>query len=346
MDNVIFPMQYVNISQRHYSAPSHQNLKAIDLAGQYSSATKIAEPAYASTRCKVLASGIGYNTVLFGTCDESGKPAAVHCGDGLNRILTYALTHADDISEYKVGRIFQSGELFYKEGSFGSKGTNSYPFHIHFEVAEGWKVTKKTIQGVYQLEDAIFPHLIFHFFKGWNVVTNTNGYSFLEVSSRSTEISAGSTARHGEQGIYLQATKQPFRIRNAVVTGAELAVVQVGQRAKLLEFLDVQADQYQWAKVQFNNVVGYSQIDTFNCLTISNESEQMCLLRSEKSAFYMRSAPVTGAVIKTIPAQGSVTVVQFLPIQKDQYQWASVTYQGVFGYCQVDTKKFVSIRLG
>ena len=70
-------------------------------------------------------------------------------------------------------------------------------------------------------------------------------------------------------GLYLNATKQQFRVRASVVNGTQKAMVPVGGRAQITGFLGIQSDGYQWATVNYNGTTGYSQIDTYNCYTIS-----------------------------------------------------------------------------
>ncbi len=67
----------------------------------------------------------------------------------------------------------------------------------------------------------------------------------------------------------MNATKNPFRIRQSPVTGSPLVVVTLGGRAEVAKFLGIQSDGYQWAKVDFWGTIGYSQMDTKNCYTIN-----------------------------------------------------------------------------
>ena len=99
MQNVIFPMRTINITQRALDSFSHKNLEAWDIAG----ADTGIESAYAPCRVKVLAKlpyeTTGFsNTVFFGSCDKNGRGAVGHSLDdpqhGLGRRAS-----ADDAAE-------------------------------------------------------------------------------------------------------------------------------------------------------------------------------------------------------------------------------------------------------
>ncbi len=69
MEYVIFPMKPIRITQRANGSRSHTNLQAWDIANSEDSLW------YAPCTVKVLAINPrpnNYNTVLFGTCDNSG----------------------------------------------------------------------------------------------------------------------------------------------------------------------------------------------------------------------------------------------------------------------------------
>ena len=77
--------------------------------------------------------------------------------------------------------------------------------------------------------------------------------------------------RTGETPItYLNATKLAFRVRDKAVSGLEKAMVPVGGQAKILSFgVGFENDTYQWVKVLYNGIEGYSQLDTYNAYTLS-----------------------------------------------------------------------------
>lgn len=179
MQYAIFPMRTINISQRF-----HSGHKAWDLAGEDTGI----DYWYAPCRVKVLAifpiktTGF-YNTVLFGSCDESGNPAEVMCEDGIARVLTFGCTHMNTTNTFGLaaGKIYESGEVCYCEGNtgLGSKGN-----HVHMDVAEGWHYQKVKQDGQWLLPNLTNIANVFQQLKGWNVTKNLNGYTFKTVDSR------------------------------------------------------------------------------------------------------------------------------------------------------------------
>lgn len=66
-----------------------------------------------------------------------------------------------------------------------------------------------------------------------------------------------------DEKVYLKASRLGFNVRSGTVNGKVLAVVPKGKRAEILEFsTEFKSDGFQWAKVKYGNVTGYSQLDT------------------------------------------------------------------------------------
>lgn len=243
MEYAIFPMQVINVTQRHYTAGSHKNLKAIDIAGKDTGI----ESAFAPFTCKLL-NKAGSNTAYFGSCDLQGNQAQVMCEDGVARVLTIALTHDNVVSDIKIGQIFRTGEKFYDEGTYGNATGN----HIHLEVAEGWQTIKKTINKVYQLPDALFPHQIFFTLKGWNSIKKANGYIWKEVTTRG-ETSTGVIdypTYTPKEGTAVNITANNVRIRSNPGTSANvIGVAPVGEYSIEQITIDL-IDGYNWCKAK------------------------------------------------------------------------------------------------
>ena len=102
----------------------------------------------------------------------------------------------------------------------------------------------------------------------------SDGYQWLRVKSRGIDGYAQLdtfkcyTLNGYASNRWLVAAKQKFRVRNAPVNGAEIALIGVGGRAQIIEFLPIQSDGYQWVKVKYAGRDGYSQVDTKNCYTV------------------------------------------------------------------------------
>ena len=62
-------------------------------------------------------------------------------------------------------------------------------------------------------------------------------------------------------GMYVRETLE-FNV-NKKPCGKILAMVRIGEKAEVIEFVDgIQADGYQWLKVKFDDIIGYSQYDS------------------------------------------------------------------------------------
>ena len=61
-------------------------------------------------------------------------------------------------------------------------------------------------------------------------------------------------------------------------------------------------------------------------------------------AIELRSVPVTGTIIATVPSSGRVNIVEFLSGQSDGFQWAKVRYQGHYVYAKIDSKALHTIH--
>ena len=181
MQYLIYGLKTIGFSQLEFAetgdyeylkdSKSHRGMKAVDMQGE-----DVGSDVYrAPCNLKVLGFGTTH-TVYFGSCDENGNQAKVRCADGMDRVLTIALTHMDDLSKdtyvgtITKGKIYKSGEICYREGSYGLSKTAN---HVHIEVADGWTTTKiKNIYGYYQFPNtvALEPRKVFFGLRGYNVI--------------------------------------------------------------------------------------------------------------------------------------------------------------------------------
>ncbi len=146
--------------------------------------------------------------------------------------------------------------------------------------------------------------------------------------------------------IRLIAKNTPFRVRASVVSGTELAMVPVGSSAKILQFISgFQSDGYQWAKVEYNGITGYSQLDTSNDYLIEKQSSSRKIyLKASKIQFRVRSNPVNGTQLALVPINGTAEILSTQSnFASDGYQWAYVNYNGTKGYAQLDLQNAYNI---
>lgn len=377
MEYAIFPMQTISISQA-YKEASH---RAWDINGADTGKNWW----YAPCRVKVLAifpynfvtkTGF-YNTVLFGSCDESGNQAEVMCEDGVARVLTFGCTHMDEAEfnsmNYQVGNQYASGTACYCEGFTGLDENNPlHGNHVHMDVAVGWHY-----QRIYdETNHYHFPeeYLLredggtiigncFHQLNGFNTVGNqgTGIYSFSSVSSRTVPNSEeseddtndeGSTNSTSITGYALYTSKAGVNIRTAPnTTSTIVTTVPKGNELKIKRFIDgFQTDNWQWAEVYYNGYEGYSRVETLNSYTVVKTNTSVMVPGSDvcvvprtlylimsSSGGYIRTSIPSGSR-RFIPAGTPVQVTELInTVQTDGYQWVKAIYNGEEGYIQADT---------
>lgn len=123
MNNLVFGMKVISFSQLPGGSYSHPNM-ALDAVGSDSGI----DFWFAQGYWKAIAGPWGNGTYFFMSCDAKGAPAAVHCADNKDRIVTLALTHsARQYVRPEVGKVYATGTPIYEEGTLGktSPGTTS-----------------------------------------------------------------------------------------------------------------------------------------------------------------------------------------------------------------------------
>ena len=142
MENLIWGLRTIAFSQlENEKGHSHFHIDAVDMQGEDTGC----DVYRASCRMKIIGKSSSAHTIYFVSCDLKGKPTKVHCADGVDRVVTIALTHMDNWKGYNVGNIYESGKICYKEGSYSSNRTGTCGNHVHIEVAEGEVKTKSYV---------------------------------------------------------------------------------------------------------------------------------------------------------------------------------------------------------
>ena len=158
---ILFPMDYMKITQGNNGQYSHQGVNALDIAGRDSGIEEV----YCPVSLKYMWSDTAKNgNALF---LESVKP--VKWADGTLDYASFMTIHdnyiGDIIALVKQGHIFKQGEPISDEGTAGFATGN----HCHIEVKKGklqWNKYKNSYggglgyyqinsQGVYQLQDSV-----------------------------------------------------------------------------------------------------------------------------------------------------------------------------------------------
>lgn len=169
MNNLCFGMKVINITQLPGGSFSHPN-NAMDLAGSDNGI----DFWFAQGDWKCIAGPWGNGTYFFVPVNSAGNTTAVHCADGVDRIVTIALTHSETkYVKTKVGAIYRNGTPMYEEGVKGKATGN----HIHLEVAAGAQSTKTydSAYKVYRMKNELNPLKVFYVNEAFSKVTNSKG---------------------------------------------------------------------------------------------------------------------------------------------------------------------------
>ena len=121
---LLFPLEYMNISQDEYGGYSHSGILAIDFLGWGASGRILQCPYYAPCSCTCIASTGSENRIW----QSNNK---VHFADGSLDYVTWVQAH--DNNPLPVGTVLNQGDLLGHTGTAG----NVTGDHVHLNVARG-----------------------------------------------------------------------------------------------------------------------------------------------------------------------------------------------------------------
>ena len=266
MNNLCYGMKVLAISQLPQGNYSHPNM-AMDCFGSDNGI----DFWFAQGRWKCIAGAWGSGTYFFAPVDANGVPCMVHCADGVDRIVTIALTHSNRrYIRTEKGKIYENGQPMYEEGTNGKATGN----HIHLEVANGIQTTKtydKTL-GVYRMQNELNPLKVFYVNKAFTKVTQTMGAK-LNYCDSLKYVPPKEEAGGENVTLYFVTAKEPCRIRESLLfkngrTVAKiLATMPKGAKAIITHFTErFEEDGYEWVQVRYyvngKWIDGYCQLDT------------------------------------------------------------------------------------
>lgn len=271
MNNLVFGMKYLTVTQLPGGSYSHAN-NAMDLAGVDAGI----DFWYAQGRWKCIAGPWGNGTYFFVPVNSTGAITEVHCADGIDRIVTLALTHSERKYVYTtVGKIYENGKPMYEEGVKGRATGN----HIHLEIASGIQTTKtyNSKLGVYTMKDELNPIKVMYINTKFTTIKQTLGANF-KTCTQLQYVAPTPTVTPSEGGkkpVYFYATKMPCYIRQKLVfnngrnTSNILMTIPKGGYARITHFTErFESDGYEWVQVQYTDPKtkkvynGYCQLDT------------------------------------------------------------------------------------
>ena len=180
----------------------------------------------------------GYNTYFFQPCDAQGRAVKVMCADGVERVVTLAMTHSNlKYVKTTVGKIYKQNEPIYEEGTMGKVTGN----HIHLEVAEGTQTTKHYDfrLKVYRMNKELNPAKVFYIDTSFSKVINTKGLALKKVGGpicAQTNSSAPTAAKVGIAYGYNKYTKAGMTARTyraKAVDGYDLHLLSAGDWNKV-----------------------------------------------------------------------------------------------------------------
>lgn len=259
MNNLVFGMKVINISQLPGGSYSHPNM-ALDMVGSDNGIDFY----FAQGYWKAIAGPWGNGTYFFMSCDAKGAPAAVHCADGKDRIVTLALTHsARQYVRTTVGKVYGTGTPMYEEGTVGKATGN----HIHVEVADGIRTGKSwdAKLGVYRMEGELNPLEVIAVLRSFSTVKETLGakLKYVDTLAYKAPIPPPPVMEKGK--LYFVADRAPARIRqklafaDAKPIGAILATMPKGSFAEITHFTqrhEKDAQGFEWMQVTYQMPTG------------------------------------------------------------------------------------------
>lgn len=165
---MLFPLEYMNISQGEYGSLSHE--LAMDFLGWDNNGRVYECPYYAPCSCRCVAHWGSSDNATW----QSINP--VHCADGVIRIVTFNFNH--DASPPAVGTILRQGDLIGHTGTAGIATGD----HMHFNTANGSYDGYEQISGTpyYELKNS--NHIYDICYINNTTVVDGNNYDWLTFS--------------------------------------------------------------------------------------------------------------------------------------------------------------------
>lgn len=141
---LLFPLEYLNMSQDEGGNYSHLYTYSIDLLGWGANGRILKCPYYAP--CTVKCVSVSSGNVVWESVNR------VHYADGNLDIITIHFAHDDNTSIHYVGEIINQGDLIGHTGTTG----NVTGDHVHLNIAKGtYQGFYDVGTGHYQLRNAI-----------------------------------------------------------------------------------------------------------------------------------------------------------------------------------------------
>lgn len=156
-----YPKKNMRITEWIFTSPDHIGVNNFDDGGINGGQENIYAPSNIIIKS---VSPANMNTVVVWSKEK------VLWADGTVDHYSMSLTHANDISDLRPEMEFKQGQVFYREGGFGSKGINTYGNHVHLCVAKGHTTRFiKRSSGKWDLSGSVNPLRLFYV-NGTNII--------------------------------------------------------------------------------------------------------------------------------------------------------------------------------
>lgn len=129
------------------------------------------------------------------------------------------------------------------------------------------------------------------------------------------------------------------RLRDNVVDGNIITTIPNGTEFDVIGLYSWKAaDGYRWGYGKWNGYEGYFQYDPTVMMPLGSDLNTLNYkMRLFNSAARIRTRPVNGNVLTTVPNGNDVTIIQFGKIKEsDGYQWFQGSFNGITGFLQYD----------
>lgn len=233
VENALFPMQYMDISQGPYGSYSHSNNNAMDISGCSTGIDNLLAP-FTGT-IKALDSNWGAVWI------ESNSP--VKWADGTIDYMTVLTLHDNSISDLYVGEVFAQGAIYCQEGVKSNGGTYVTGNHAHMEVMRGQVGSLKwSARGNVYAYNALYVRgetiVLSSLGYPWATIPSTPGCTTISVSSKvfqAQDVIVSWTSASNAERYGITVWKYPFAgdsdiVYNASLTGtkANLGLLPLG----------------------------------------------------------------------------------------------------------------------
>ena len=355
----LFPYSGIEISQGpqsqyNYPSPlpnhSHPNYEAVDYAG--------AGWYKAPCPLKIVGTASSSGTIIFQSIDK------ILFANGKIDYLCLYMTHMGlsnfntIVNSYSGGKTIAKGNNIYHQGGRDAGSETGVGIHVHLHIGIGLANTttggrKKAYGpsskyygidctgGELKQSNAFYINN-FSFKEGDGTVINSSNPRY-DKNSSVIRLSFKTYTAPTVSGYALITPNSTCGLRHTPA-GALKMTLPKGAIIDILNFEPgFKGDGYQWAYVNYNDNLGYCQIDTksFNYIKKGvNPQRTLYFVTPDKKTAALRDTPV-GSLITTIPANTRVPVLEIYPrFERDTYQWARVNYGGRLGWSQIDTKGY------